>query len=194
MNRDRLNDLLGERDVASGALLAVARESRGALARALEELPAIGGMAERAATLAAFDRTIAESFRISLVALVGFAWLLAGAVVYNSGRIALSERARELASLRVLGFTPREVTAMLLGEQALLTLLSLPVGALIGYGLCRLMTVRFATDLFRLPLVVDPRTYAMAAAVIAVAALATGGLVRRRVYALDLVGVLKARE
>jgi putative ABC transport system permease protein len=194
LDRDRLHRLLGERDVASRAWLTVERAARERLARERKDRPLVAGVGDRAATLAAFDRTIAESFRISLVTVFGVACLIAVAVVYNSGRIALSERARELASLRVLGFTQGEVTTMLLGEQAILTVLALPVGAAIGYGLCYLMTVRFASELFPLPLVLDPRAYVMAAGVVVVAALATGLLIRRRVYRLDLVQVLKARE
>jgi putative ABC transport system permease protein len=194
LDRARLHRLLGERDVASGAWLTVERAARPRLATRLEALPLVAGVGDRQATLAAFDRTIAESFRISLVTIFGFACLIAAAVVYNSGRIALSERARELASLRVLGFTRGEVALMLLGEQAILTLLSLPVGAAIGGLLCYLMTVRFTSEIFRLPMVVDPRTYLMAAGVVVVAAAATAGLIRRRVNRLDLVQVLKARE
>jgi putative ABC transport system permease protein len=191
---DRLHRLLGERDVASGALLSVERSRRADLIQALRKVPAVSGLGDRAATRAAFDRTIAESFRISVVMIFVFACLIAAAVVYNSARIALSERARELASLRVLGFTRREVAAMLLGEQAVLTLLAIPAGAALGYFLCWLMATRFTSEIFRLPLVIYPRTYALATAVIVIAALGTGLMIRRRVYRLDLVSVLKARE
>lgn len=193
-DRHWLHRVLGERDVASGAELAVAGAEHEALGRRLRGLPAIAGVGDRAATLAAFRRTIAESFRISLVTIFGFACLIAAAVVYNSGRIALSERARELASLRVLGFRRGEVAAILLGEQAVLTLLALPVGAALGYTLCYLMTERFTSELFRLPLVVDPRTYLLAAGIVLAAALMTGLGIRGRVNRLDLVEVLKARE
>ncbi|MEZ4588601.1 MAG: ABC transporter permease [Gemmatimonadales bacterium] len=124
----------------------------------------------------------------------GFACLIAVAVVYSSGRIALSERARELASLRVLGFTTDEVARMLLGEQALLTLMALPAGAAIGAALCYAMTVRFSSDLFRSPMVWVPATYLLAAAIVVAAAGITMLVIRGRVHRLDLVAVLKARE
>jgi putative ABC transport system permease protein len=120
--------------------------------------------------------------------------VIATAVVYNSARIALSERSRELASLRVLGFTRREVTQMLLGEQALLLLLSLPLGFWIGYQLARLMAEAYAWELFRMPLVVTPRTYALASVVTVAAAFGSGLLVRRRLERLDLVTALKSRD
>ncbi|MDX2060694.1 MAG: FtsX-like permease family protein [Gemmatimonadales bacterium] len=185
---------LGDRDLVTGAHLAVADHDLVPVERALRRFPAVTGVGIRSATLEAFDRTIAESFRISLVTILAFACLIAAAVTYNSGRISLSERARELASLRILGFTRGEVAAMLLGEQAVLTLAAIPIGAALGYGFCWAITVRFAAESFRLPLVVAPQTYLFAAAVILVAASLTGLALRRRANRLDLVAVLKARE
>ncbi len=185
---------LGERDLATGAQLTVDAASIEPLERALRGLPAVGGVSIRSATLGAFDRTIAQSFRISLVTILAFACLIAGAVTYNSGRISLSERARELASLRILGFTRGEVAGMLLGEQAFLTVAAIPLGTLLGYAFCWAMATRFASESFRLPLVVAPRTYLLAAAVIVAAAAASGLALRRRANQLDLVAVLKARE
>jgi putative ABC transport system permease protein len=189
-----LHRMLGEREVADGALLAVEPADRRGLELRLKRTPAIAGVASREAVLMAFDRTLAESFRISLVTIFGAACIIAAAVVYNSGRIGLSERARELASLRVLGFSKGEVTVMLLGEQALLAVLALPIGFGLGYLLCYLMTVRFAMELFRLPLVVYPATYLLAAVVVFASGAGTGWLIRNRIRRLDLVAVLKARE
>jgi putative ABC transport system permease protein len=189
-----MHRVFGEGSVVNGALLAIDPTDRPLLERRLKALPAIGGIADREATLLAFDRTLAESFRISLVTIFGAACVIAAAVVYNSGRIALSERARELASLRVLGFSKREVTLMLLGEQALLGIAAMPVGFGLGYLLCALMTSRFAMELFRLPLVVHPRTYLLAAAVVAGSGGLTALMIRTRIRRLDLVAVLKARE
>jgi putative ABC transport system permease protein len=115
-------------------------------------------------------------------------------MIYNGARVALSERGRELASLRVLGFTRREVAAMLLGEQAVLTALSLPLALALGYALCALMVVRFESELFRIPLVLSGTTILFAMGTVAVSALLAGALVRRRLDRFDLVSVLKARE
>ncbi|MGE0554535.1 MAG: FtsX-like permease family protein [Gemmatimonadales bacterium] len=194
LDRSTLHRLMGESPRADAASLAVRPESRSEVAARLRELPRVAGVGSRLATIEAFDRTIAESFRISLLVIFGFACLIAVAVVYSSGRIALSERARELASLRVLGFTADEVARMLLGEQTLLTLMALPVGALIGSALCYAMTVRFSSVLFRLPMVWVPATYLMAAAIVVAAAGITMLVIRGRVHRLDLVAVLKARE
>jgi putative ABC transport system permease protein len=120
--------------------------------------------------------------------------VLAFAVVYNTARIALSERGRELASLRVLGFTHAEVTGMLLGEQAILVFLSIPVGYGFGYGVCALMSRAYQWELFRMPLIVKTETYVFALVTVLTAALCTGWLVRRRLQRLDLVEVLKTRE
>ncbi len=126
--------------------------------------------------------------------LISFACIIASGIVYNGARIALSERGRELASLRILGFSRGEVAAMLLGEQALLTLAAIPLGLALGFGLCALLSFRFESDLFRLPLVIRGATYLFAFLVVAAAALFSGLAVRRRLDRLDLVEVLKTRE
>ena len=126
--------------------------------------------------------------------LILFATVIALGVVYNGARVALSERGRELASLRVLGFTRREVTWMLLGEQASILLVAVPLGCAIGYGVSALLTLFYNTELFRLPLVITAKTYAFAFVVITLAAFASGWIVRQRIHALDLVAVLKTRE
>jgi putative ABC transport system permease protein len=116
------------------------------------------------------------------------------AVIYNGTRIALSERGRELASLRVLGFTRREVARLLLGEQAAITALAIPLGCAIGYVLAAAVLAAMASETYRIPLVVSPRTYLLAASATVVAAVASGWLVRRRMDRMDLISVLKTRE
>lgn len=186
--------LLEEEGSVSGAFLRVDGRAADDLYRRLKRMPAVAGVGNRVAALKSFEDTLARSLGVMNFILVVFACVIAAAMVYNSARIALSERTRELASLRVLGFTRREVTEMLLGEQALLLLLALPLGFWIGRSLARLLAEAYAWELFRLPLVVTPRTYAFSALVTAAAALASGALVRRRLQDLDLVTALKSRD
>ncbi len=186
--------LLEEEGSVSGAFLQVDAAASDDLYRRLKRMPAVAGVSHRLAALQSFEDTLARSLGVMNGILVVFACVIATAVVYNSARIALSERSRELASLRVLGFTRREVTQMLLGEQALLLLLSLPLGFWIGYQLARLMAEAYAWELFRMPLVVTPRTYALASIVTVAAAIGSGLLVRRRLQRLDLVSALKSRD
>jgi putative ABC transport system permease protein len=157
-------------------------------------MPAVAGVAVRDAMLQSFYRTIAESLRISSTTLNLFACLIAVGMVYNGARVALSERGHELASLRVLGFTQREIGFMLLGEQALLTFLAIPVGFLIGYGICALLTAAMQTELYRMPLVVNANTYVLAVLIVNAAAVSTSAIIYRRLRYLDLVEVLKTRE
>lgn len=126
--------------------------------------------------------------------LVLFAVIIAIGVVYNAARVALAERTRELASLRVLGFTRREVASMLLGEQGFLLAVALPCGLLLGWGLAWLVVTRFSSDLFRLPLVVSTRSQAFAVGVVLCAGGWAGAGIWRRIQRLDLVAALKTRE
>ncbi|HEU4569444.1 MAG TPA: ABC transporter permease, partial [Gemmatimonadales bacterium] len=126
--------------------------------------------------------------------LAGFAVIIAFGLVYNSARVALSERARELASLRVLGFGRGAVAALLLGEQATLLVAAYPFGMLAGWALVAIVVGAGQTELFRFPFVLRSASLAVAVIVVTIAALVSGALVWRRLDRMDLVDVLKARE
>jgi putative ABC transport system permease protein len=189
-----LHAMMREGGSLSGAFLRVDPAAAPALFTRLKRLPAVAGVGSREATLASFEATLARSIGVMTGILVAFAGALAVAMVYNAARIALSERARELASLRVLGFTRGEVARMLLGEQAVLTGVGIAAGLAIGYGFCAILSGLYQWELFRIPLVISPQTYAFAAAVVVSAAAGSGLLVRRRINRLDLIAVLKTRE
>jgi putative ABC transport system permease protein len=165
-----------------------------ALYSRLKATPAVRSVIVPGSMLNNFNETVARTMSTSTAILIFFAGIIAFGVVYNGARIALSERGRELASLRVLGFTQREVAEMLLGEQALLTLMAIPLGSLLGYGLSWLITWAIDTELMRLPLVISNRTLTRASMVVLVAALLSSLLIIRRLRRLDLVEVLKTRE
>ena len=194
MSLPALSELLREEPRASGAYLALARGAEASVFERLADVPAIASTTSKTAMLRSFDDQMAESLRISLTILLGLASVLAVGVIYNGARIALSERGRELASLRVLGFTRGEVAAMLLGEQALVTAIGLPLGTLIGVGLTVLIIQTYDTDLYRIPLALEAKPFLWAAAMIVFVAAAAGLLVRRQLDRADLIAVLKTRE
>lgn len=194
MQQDSLNTLMREGNVVSGAYLAIEPGAEKAVYEKLHDRPRVLGMVANAAAIQSFYDTIGEfvlfynMISTLLAASIGFG------VVYNSARIALSERGRELASLRVLGFTRGEIAYILLGELGLLTLAAIPVGFLLGVGLVSILVQAFESDLYRLPLILNPSNYAMGATVVVASALVSGLLIWRRLGQLDLVAVLKTRE
>lgn len=194
MDVHALNRLMREQGVVSGAFLAVDRLYRDMLYRQLKATPGVGGVTVREAALAVLEATLAETMRKVRVVQVVFAVIIASGVVYNAARIALSERSRELATLRVIGLTRGEISFILLGELALLTALAVPLGLALGYGLTALVTLAYRSELFRIPLVVGSSTFAFAALVVVSAAALSALAVRRRLDRLDLVAVLKTRE
>jgi putative ABC transport system permease protein len=194
MDLRALNRMMGEGGTLSGAYLRVDPAAYAGVHRRLKRMPAVGGVSSRLAMVQGFEENIGRSLTITTTLLVSFAVIIAMGVIYNGARIALSERGRELASLRVLGFTRGEVSVMLLGEQATVTAIGVPLGFILGYALAVAVTGAFRVEVFRIPLVIEPGTYAFAAGVIAASALAAGLLVRRRIDRLDLVAVLKTRE
>ncbi|MFN7916154.1 MAG: ABC transporter permease [Vicinamibacterales bacterium] len=194
MRQDALHRLLGEGPTMSGAAVTVDPSELERFYTAVKTMPAVAGVALREMTLRNFRETMAETMNLQIFFNVIFAGVIAFGVVYNSARVSLSERSHELASLRVLGFTRAEISLILLGELAVLTVLALPVGAVIGYGLGALIMAGFDNEMYRLSFVVEPSTIAWAFLVVSAAAALSGFIVRRRLDHLDLVAVLKRRE
>jgi putative ABC transport system permease protein len=194
MDLDALNRLMREGHAISGAYVAADSRYRERIFAELKRMPRVAGATVSDKALANFYETMAKQMLTFAFFNTLLASTIAFGVVYNSARIAFSERSRELASLRVLGFTRGEISYILLGELAVLTLAALPVGCLIGYGLCAGVVAAWQNDLFRIPLVIQPATYSFAALVVVVAALISGALIQRKLNRLDLVAVLKMKE
>jgi putative ABC transport system permease protein len=194
MDARSLARVLREDNSISGAYVQLDTRRQAQLYDYLKRTPAVAGVVIRDAMQQSVQDTMDRSFTFFSAILTGFAGVIIVGMVYNSVRIALSERGNELASLRVLGFTTREITFILLGEQALLTLWAIPVGLAIGYGLCALLVPAFDREMFRLPLVVGKWSYIYPGTAALVAALFSGLVVARRVRHLDLIAVLKTRE
>jgi len=194
MQRGALNRLLKEGDAISGALLKVDERYQRDLYVQLKGMPRIAGVVEQRSAITAFYETMDETilFFTFITTLLGGS--ISFGVVYNSMRIALSERNRELASLRVLGFELGEVAYILLGELALLILAAIPLGMLFGYGLCAYLAFQFDTDLYRIPLVLGMNVYAFAALVVIVSSIISAIMIWRNLTHLDMVAVLKSKE
>ncbi len=194
MDANALAHLLREDDLASGAWLSVDPLHADELYATLKRMPAVSGVAIRTAMQQSVREIIDRAFTMVSVIEMLFAAIIVGGMVYNSVRIALSERGNELASLRVLGFTQREVVIILLGEQGLLTLCAIPVGLAMGYGMCAALVPVFDRELFRLPLVFGQMTFVYPVMVTLISAMLSALLVARRIRHLDLIAVLKTRE
>lgn len=178
----------------TGVHIAYDRARQNELFAAIKTTPSIGSIGLQRNALKRFRETLAQNITYSVTVYVTLAVVIAFGVVYNSARIQLSEHARELASLRVLGFSKAEVSRVLLTELAILTLLAVPLGWLLGYGFGWLLIQAFSSDLYRVPFTIARATYAKASLVVLLAAAASALIVRRRVDKLDLIAVLKTRD
>ena len=194
VRRDVLNRALGDGDWSSSYAIALERGREAAFLDATRALPKVAGAFSKESLRRNMDEVSARNIRIMSTVLTFFAGVIAVGVVYNNARIALAERTWELASLRVLGFTRGEVSALLLGELALAIAVALPLGMVLGHGLVRLVTGLLASDQFAFPVVIEPHTYALAALAVLAAGAASALVVRRRIDRLDMVAALKTRE
>jgi putative ABC transport system permease protein len=194
MNREALNRALGEGDLATGFVIAVERGSEAQLLEATRQMPGVAGAFSKSTMLRNMEEISARNIRIMSTVLTMFAAVIAVGVVYNNARIALAERTWELASLRVLGFTRAEVSALLLGEMAIGIAIALPLGMLLGDALVHTMVGLLKSDQFFFPVVIRARTYAWAAICVLVAGVGSALVVRRRIDRLDMIAALKTRE
>lgn len=194
MSAGELHRMLNEDATVSGAYVRIDPRLRAAFDEQIKRTPAVGFVSYRTIALDTFNRMLGETMYISISFLIGFASAIACGVIYNAGRIALSERSRELATLRIMGFSRAEITSLFLGEQFIVTLAAIPMGFVAGYGLCALLNPIYQTDLYRIPLFVMPGTYVFSAVVVLGAACGSALLLIRNINRLDLLAVLKGAE
>jgi putative ABC transport system permease protein len=194
MDLRALNGLLDEADAFSALDVKLDTHARAALFARIRTAPAIATVALKSNSLQSFREISARNVLVFTSVFTVFAAIIAVGVVYNSARIALAERAWELASLRVLGFTRTEVSTFLLGELALEVAAGIPLGLWMGRYLAEFLTLQMQSETFVIPVIIAPKTYVLAVFTVVVAALGSALVVRRKIDGLDLVSVLKTRE
>ena len=189
-----LNETLKEPNRISGAYLRIDGAKSDAVYHAIKGMPSVAGVSLKSEARKAFKKLLdsgAGAIRYIMAAIAG---IITFGIVYNTARIAFSERARDLASLRVIGFTKGEAAFVLLGELAVIVLIALPVGSILGYYLSFAISKGFSTDLYQIPIVFTPESYGLAAIAVLVAAMISGWLVKINIDDIDLVSALKTRE
>ncbi len=194
MEIGKLNQMVGGPKMITGANLSVGGDRQDGVANYLSKVPVVANVSSPSRGFKLFEKQMSESLFISIFFLIGFSSVISIAVIYNGARIALSERGRELASLRVLGFSKKEVAVLLFSEQGLITLLSIPIGWFIGKELGRILLEQVASETYRIPFILDWQTYFYSALITVIAAIGSSLIVRRRLNNYDLISVLKTRD
>jgi putative ABC transport system permease protein len=194
MEIDNLRRMMREGATVSGAYLSLDENKYDEFLAKVKETPRIASMMMKEATRASFKKSTAEMIDMLQVMYFTFSVIVAFGVVYNSARIALSERSRDLATLRVIGFTHGEVAAILISELLMLTILAIPAGLAFGTAIASWIINSVNTETVRMPLILTSRSYATAVLIVVVSALFSFTVVARRIRHLDLLGVLKARD
>jgi putative ABC transport system permease protein len=189
-----LNRLLGEGDMVNGASFSVDGAHRAEFLRALKGIPRVSWVAIKESLRENFQKTTAASINLIQTIYLTFATVVAFGVIYNNARISLAERSRELATLRVLGFSQREVGAVLVTELVVLGMIAVPLGLLIGTGFATGIIHAVNTETVRVPLILTAHNYAFAVSVVTLASAISGFFVLRRLKELNLVGALRAPE
>jgi putative ABC transport system permease protein len=194
MSITAVNRLMREGPRINVVMLSTDPLRRNALYREIKDMPEVASVTIRQASIDSFKNTAGKNMMHMRTINLTFAIIIALGVVYNGARISLSERSRELATLRVIGFTRREISTILLGEIGTITLLGIPAGLLMGYWFAWILAFFLEQEVFRFPFVIANSTYGLAAATVLAASIASGLLVRRKLDDLDLIAVLKSKE
>lgn len=194
MNLPSLNRVMKEGKTVNGAYLRVDAFSLGEICNTLKFMPDVVSVTIKEATIVSFQETMAENLLIFNLFNIIFSSIIAFGVVYNSAQMSLAERGRDLATLRVLGFTRAEISGILLGELVVVVLMAIPLGFVLGYGMSAAVAKGMETELFRIPLYLRRETFGIAAMTIIASATISGMVVRRKLDRLDLLAVLKTRE
>jgi putative ABC transport system permease protein len=194
MSLEAVNRMMREGPRLSGAMLTIDSLFLPAIYGELKETPRVASVTIRQASIDSFRNTVAKNMLHMRAINLSFAIIIALGVVYNGARISLSERSRELATLRVIGFTRREISSILFGEIGTVTLLGIPFGLVMGYWFAWYLTLFLDQEVFRFPFVIFRSTYGLAAGTVLAASIVSALLVRRRLDDLDLIGVLKSKE
>ena len=194
MSIEAVNRMMREGPRVSGAMMTTDQAFMPAIYRELKETPQVASVTIRQASVDSFRNTVGKNMLHMRAINLTFAIIIALGVVYNGARISLSERSRELATLRVIGFTRREISTILLGEIGTVTLLGIPFGLVMGYWFAWFLTLFMDQEVFRFPFVISRSTYGLAAATVLAASIVSALLVRRRLDDLDLIAVLKSKE
>jgi putative ABC transport system permease protein len=194
MDLEAVNRLMREGPMISSAMLTADPLYMPAIYRKLKETPHVASVTIRQASMDSFRNTVAKNMMHIRAINLMFAIIIALGVVYNGARISLSERSRELATLRVIGFTRREISTILLGEIGTITLLGIPFGLVLGNWFAWMLCFFLDQEVIRFPFVIANSTYGLAAATVLAASIGSALLVRRKLDDLDLIAVLKAKE
>ena len=194
MDIESLNRILKEPGRVSGAYLSLDKSQSESVYTAIKNMPAVAGISLKQDSLEAFQRLMDTGAGATRYIMVLIAAVITFGIVYNTARIAYAERERDLASLRVIGFTKSEAAFVLLGELAVVTFAALPLGALLGYYLSIAIAEGFSTDIYQIPAEYSPANFGAAGIAVIVAAIASGWLVKRDSDRVDLVSALKSKE
>jgi len=194
MDLTALNRALREPNRVSGAYLSIDEAQASDIYTALQDMPSVAGVSLKSQAEVAFQTLMNTGAGAIRYVMGAIAFVITFGIVYNAARIAYAERSRDLASLRVIGFTKSEAAFVLLGELAIVTLIALPIGSILGYYLSFGIAAGFSTELYQIPAIFDPASYGFAAMVVIGAAIASGWLVKRDIDRAELVSALKTRE
>lgn len=163
------------------------------IAKALTELDGVTALSRMDVLLDQVDSAMScLNYIIWLV--VGFAWALAFIVIYNLTNINLAERSREIATVEVLGFYPRETAAYVLRENLVLSFLAAILGLPLGKVMHGVVMSMVMVDNSCFNIHIERTSYIAAFVCTVLFAWVVGLVMRRHIRRIPMAESLKAVE
>ncbi len=192
MELDVLNGVLQEGSTINNALINL-RYNSGNFVRDIEGMAYVQSVREPDDMVKQYNEYMGLMYAyigviITLSCIMGFA------IIYNTTTISIMERKRELASLRIMGFTNKKVSELIFNENTAVSVMGLIVGMPLGRFMGVQMLNYVPEDMMSLPLVIFPKTYVLAAVTVALFVILAQMANMRRISRMDLVEVMKSRE
>ena len=194
MNIEALSRVLNESYAMNSVLLATAPGKAKFMNDELEDIPAVSSIEVKEDSIRNMNETIQMNMKVTSFVTVLFAGIISFSIIYNITSVSLAERERELASLRVMGFSREEVGRILYHENIALGVVGLVLGLPLGIAISKALVTAFDTEMIRLPYHLEPRTFIISITLTLFFVLVSNLAIRRKIHHLDLVETLKERE
>jgi putative ABC transport system permease protein len=191
--RDEVGAALGLEGMVTSVALAVDPAQASAAREAVAALPDAARVVDAAQVRAQMATLMGLGWAM-LGAMLLFASVLAAAILYNTASLGVLERRRDLATLRALGRTLRELGVELTIEHAVLAIAGIAIGLPIAFLATKHLTSAFSSELFTLPFVVAPVTLIVAVGGILAILLVAQWPALRSVGRMELADAVRTRE
>ena len=191
-----LNRTLGQENVINEVRVLVTHDSNGEkrFLQKIKEMPNLETLTDLGEQKSALNKQLNGAMRVSAVIMIVFAAVIFLGAILNGTLIALSERRREMATFRTMGYFDKEVGRLFLRENLLNTLIGSLIGLPLGYLMLVASMKGFVSDAYSFPAALDPLSYIYTMVLAVIFVLISQVVVMRNIQKQNWVEALSLKE